>query len=118
MSKEDMIKVEGTVSADCGDTKFLVSNMEMISYDDRGRETARTKFGSEENSILCHISGKIRKNNITIMEGDRVLLEISPYDLSIGRIVFRVSGGYNTGGTSKAKSKSVNKKGGSRYGEE
>lgn len=40
--------------------------------------------------ILTHISGKIRKNYIRILVGDRVQVEISPYDLSKGRITFRV----------------------------
>ena len=40
--------------------------------------------------ILCHISGKIRVNNIRIMPGDRVKVEMSPYDLTKGRIVLRL----------------------------
>jgi translation initiation factor IF-1 len=39
--------------------------------------------------ILAHISGKMRKNFIRILPGDKVLLEISPYDLTRGRIVYR-----------------------------
>lgn len=39
--------------------------------------------------ILAHISGKMRKNFIRILPGDRVLVEISPYDLTKGRIIFR-----------------------------
>lgn len=39
--------------------------------------------------ILCHISGKIRMNSIKIIMGDRVEVEMSPYDLTKGRIVFR-----------------------------
>jgi translation initiation factor IF-1 len=39
--------------------------------------------------VLAHISGKIRKNYIKILPEDRVLVELSPYDLSRGRIVFR-----------------------------
>ena len=39
--------------------------------------------------VLAHISGKIRKNYIKILQEDRVLVELSPYDLSRGRIVFR-----------------------------
>ena len=39
--------------------------------------------------ILAHISGKMRKHYIRILPGDRVLLELSPYDLSRGRIVYR-----------------------------
>jgi len=40
--------------------------------------------------ILAHISGKIRKNYIRVLLGDTVKLELSPYDLTRGRIVFRV----------------------------
>ena len=40
--------------------------------------------------IICHISGKIRVNNIRIMTGDRVKVEMSPYDLTKGRIVLRL----------------------------
>lgn len=39
--------------------------------------------------VLAHISGKMRKNFIRILPGDRVLVEISPYDLTKGRIIFR-----------------------------
>jgi translation initiation factor IF-1 len=42
--------------------------------------------------ILAHISGKMRKNFIRIVPGDKVSLEISPYDLSKGRITFREAG--------------------------
>jgi len=41
------------------------------------------------NEILCHISGRIRKNFIKILIGDKVKLELSPYDLEKGRIVYR-----------------------------
>jgi translation initiation factor IF-1 len=44
---------------------------------------------TKEHIILAHISGKMRKNYIRILPGDRVMLEISPYDLSKGRIIFR-----------------------------
>jgi translation initiation factor IF-1 len=40
--------------------------------------------------ILCHISGKLRLNFIKIIPGDKVAVELSPYDLSKGRIVYRV----------------------------
>lgn len=42
-----------------------------------------------KHQILAHISGKMRKNFIRILPGDRVLIEISPYDLTKGRITFR-----------------------------
>lgn len=44
---------------------------------------------SKDHSILSHLSGKIRINNINILCGDRVKLELSPYDLTRGRIVYR-----------------------------
>jgi translation initiation factor IF-1 len=43
--------------------------------------------------LLAHISGKMRKNFIRIVPGDKVTVEISPYDLTKGRITFRESGG-------------------------
>lgn len=85
----DQIELEGIVIADCGDTKFRVSELEMISSDNNGNEV-RTPYGNDDTTIMCHISGKIRKNNITITEGDRVRIEVSPYDLSKGRITFRL----------------------------
>lgn len=44
---------------------------------------------SNGQELICHISGKIRKNSINILPGDKVLVEISPYDVSKGRISFR-----------------------------
>ena len=43
-----------------------------------------------DNEILAHISGKIRKNFIRILPGDKVKVEMTPYDLSRGRITFRL----------------------------
>jgi len=42
-----------------------------------------------KHQVLAHISGKMRKNFIRILPGDRVLVELSPYDLNRGRIVYR-----------------------------
>jgi len=42
-----------------------------------------------KHKVLAHISGRMRKNFIRILPGDRVLVELSPYDLSRGRIVYR-----------------------------
>ena len=41
--------------------------------------------------VLAHISGKVRRNSIRILLGDRVIVEMSPYDLSRGRILYRLS---------------------------
>jgi translation initiation factor IF-1 len=50
--------------------------------------TFRVKM-SNGHVILCHISGRIRKHYIRILTGDRVIVELSPYDLTKGRIVYR-----------------------------
>ena len=70
MAKDDVIKVEGTVRELLPNTMFKVelANGHMVS---------------------AHISGRMRLNFIRILPGDSVTLEMSPYDLSKGRIVFR-----------------------------
>ena len=71
MSKAtDGIQLEGTVLECLRDAKFRV-------------ELANGHI------VLAHISGKIRKNYIKILPFDRVLVELSPYDLTRGRIIFR-----------------------------
>jgi translation initiation factor IF-1 len=44
---------------------------------------------ANDHEVLAHISGKIRKNYIRVLLGDRVLVELSPYDLTRGRITYR-----------------------------
>ncbi|MDA3924382.1 MAG: translation initiation factor IF-1 [Kiritimatiellae bacterium] len=70
MAKDDAIEVIGTV------IKVLPATMYKVKLEN-GHE------------VLAHISGKMRKYFIKIAAGDKVTLEISPYDLSKGRIVFR-----------------------------
>lgn len=70
MSKQDQITLDGTVLEVLPNAMF------------------RVKLG-EGPTILGHISGKIRQNKIQILMGDRVRVEMSPYDLSKGRIVYR-----------------------------
>ena len=69
MSK-DLIKVDGVVKELLPNTMFRVEL-------------------PNKHSVLAHISGKMRLNFIRILPGDTVTLEISPYDLSKGRIIFR-----------------------------
>jgi len=52
--------------------------------------TFRVKL-TNGHTILCHISGRIRKHYIRTLTGDRVIVELSPYDLTKGRIVYRES---------------------------
>ena len=70
MSKEDVIEVEGTVVEALPNTNFKVEL-------ENGHQ------------VLAHISGKLRQNFIRILPGDKVTLEMSPYDLSKGRIIWR-----------------------------
>ena len=70
MSKEDVIEVEGTVVEALPNTNFKVEL-------ENGHQ------------ILAHISGKLRMNYIKILPGDKVKVELSPYDLTKGRIVWR-----------------------------
>ena len=70
MSKDDVIEVEGTVVEKLPNAMFLVEL-------DNGHR------------VLSHISGKLRMNFIKILPGDKVTIEMSPYDLTKGRIVWR-----------------------------
>ena len=70
MSKEDVIEVEVTVIETLPNTNFKV----------------QLENGHE---ILAHISGKLRMNYIKILPGDKVKVELSPYDLNRGRITWR-----------------------------
>ncbi len=70
MSKEDVIEVEGIVTDSLPNTVFKV----------------KLENGHE---VLAHISGKLRMNYIKILPGDKVKLELSPYDLTKGRITWR-----------------------------
>ncbi len=70
MAREDLIEVEAKVIEVLPNTKFKVEL-------DNGH------------IVLAHVSGKIRINNIRILPGDKVTVELSPYDLSRGRITYR-----------------------------
>lgn len=72
MSKQNVIIQEGVV------TEALSNSMFKVELNDNGIE------------VLCHISGKIRINNIRIMIGDKVKIAMSPYDLTKGRIETRL----------------------------
>jgi translation initiation factor IF-1 len=70
MPKEEAIRVEGTVKESLPNAMFRVEL-------------------ANGHRVLAHVSGKMRMHFIRILPGDRVTLEISPYDLSKGRIVYR-----------------------------
>lgn len=65
--------------------------MEGVVTDCLPNATFRIKVenGNHETTILGHLSGKMRINNINILAGDKVRLEVSPYDLTKGRITYR-----------------------------
>jgi len=50
----------------------------------------RVKIGTEEKPVLCYLSGKMRKHFIKILPGDKVKVEITPYDKYRGRIIYRM----------------------------
>jgi translation initiation factor IF-1 len=50
----------------------------------------RIKLDMDEHEVLAHLAGKMRRNRIRVLPGDRVRVEVSPYDLTRGRIVFRM----------------------------
>jgi translation initiation factor IF-1 len=70
MERDDRIEVEGTVS------EKLPNNMFRVELENG-------------HIVLAHVSGKMRMNFINILPGDKVKVELSPYDLQRGRIVFR-----------------------------
>ena len=70
MARNDTIEVEGKVLEVLPGYKFKVEL-------------------SNKHIILAHVSGKMRMNNIRIVEGDTLVLELSPYDLTRGRITYR-----------------------------
>lgn len=70
MSKEEAIEVQGTVEEALPNATFRV----MLEND---------------HEVLAHISGKMRKFRIRVLPGDKVTVELSPYDLTRGRITYR-----------------------------
>jgi translation initiation factor IF-1 len=70
MAKEEAIPMEGTVVEALANTQFRVEL-------DNGHV------------VMAHVAGKMRKNFIRIVPGDKVKVEVSPYDLTRGRIIFR-----------------------------
>lgn len=70
MAKDNIIEMEGKVLEVLPNTQFIVQL-------------------ENEHQVLAHVSGKIRMNNIRILPGDRVTIELSTYDLTRGRITYR-----------------------------
>ncbi len=71
MAKEEAIQVEGVVVEALPNAMFRVTL-------------------ENQHLVLAHVSGKMRMNFIRILPGDKVMLELSPYDLTRGRIIYRV----------------------------
>ena len=71
MAKEGMLEFNGTV------TELLPNAMFRVKLENN-------------HEILAHTSGKLRKNRIRVLTGDKVLVEVTPYDLTKGRITFRL----------------------------
>ena len=73
MAKEKPITIDGIIKESLPNSMFRVE----------------IEIGGEKHEMLCYVSGKMRKYFIKILPGDMVTLEVSPYDLSRGRIIFR-----------------------------
>ncbi len=73
MSKEDIIKFEGVVR------EILPNNMFRVTLD----------TPTSKHEIIAYLSGKMKQNRIKVISGDKVEVEMTPYDLSRGRISFR-----------------------------
>lgn len=69
-----------------GKGEFIKRRGEVIEAYPNSMFRVRFEDGTE---ALCHISGRVRKNYIKILLGDKVIVEFSPYDLSHGRIIYR-----------------------------
>jgi translation initiation factor IF-1 len=81
MSKEDQIEMEGTVIDTLPNTMFRVEL-------------------ENGHVVIAHISGKMRKNYIRILKGDKVTVQLTPYDLTKGRITFRSRDGKSSSNSS------------------
>lgn len=73
MERDDRMELEGLVTEALPQTWFKVTTT---------KQTGNTE-------VLCNLSGKLRQNHIRVLQGDRVKIEVSPYDLTRGRIVWR-----------------------------
>ena len=93
MSKQQNLVFTGVVSQELGNSMFRVE-LDDVDYP----------------PLVCTISGKIRTNYIRIMAGDRVKLEVSPYDLSKGRIVTRLKNTREETETEKTNNNNTNSK--------
>jgi translation initiation factor IF-1 len=71
MAKEELVEFPGVVTE-------LLPNA-----------TIRVKLDSSEHEIIAHTAGRMRKNRIRVLAGDKVLVEMTPYDLSKGRVTYR-----------------------------
>lgn len=71
MAKEEGMKMNGVVTEVLGNAMF------------------RVKLDGSEHQVTAYIGGKLRKNDIKVIAGDTVVMEISPYDLTKGRIMYR-----------------------------
>lgn len=71
MAKESAMKMEGVVLEALGNARFKV------------------KIENSEHELIAYIGGKLRQHDIKVIPGDRVTMEVSPYDLSKGRIMYR-----------------------------
>lgn len=85
MTDKEFFEVEGVVKEALPDTLFRVEADFGPILEKTGQTSSQPK-----RLLLCHISGKMRMHYIRILPGDKVKIEVSPYDLAKGRIVYRI----------------------------
>ncbi|OGY28515.1 MAG: translation initiation factor IF-1 [Candidatus Woykebacteria bacterium RIFCSPHIGHO2_12_FULL_43_10] len=84
MADKEFIEVDGVVKESLPNTMFRIEADFSKVLEQIGNQTTEPK-----RLLLCHISGKMRMHYIRILPGDRVKIEVSPYDLNKGRVVYR-----------------------------
>jgi len=78
MTKQGVLEAEGEVTEALPNTMFRVT-----------LEAGQIPTIEDKKVILCHLSGRMRRNYVRILPGDKVKIELTPYDLERGRIIFK-----------------------------
>lgn len=84
---------------------------EVVEVKPNAMFTVEVDIGDSTHRLLATLSGKMRVNLIRVLLGDTVKVDVSPYDLSRGRIIFREGVGFNSPDKNKNKNKNNKKKG-------
>lgn len=81
---KEVIEMEGEVVETLPGGQFRVVLV-------HAKDDGQSQEGDDRHKILCHVAGKMRRHYIKIVPGDKVTVELTPYDLTKGRITYRIS---------------------------